>query len=103
MIVAISGTAWKSILCGSLLLEMTNKGVRRQERGEAGAVWTVYRQQLGAVVKHGDVRLVSRTTLPILEIFQPLAQASARTGQCLVMYGIGGRSGKYCNCVLLLD
>ena len=85
MIVAIFGTAWKSIVCGSILLEITNKKVGRQERVEAGAVWTVYRQQLGAVVTHGDVRLVSRTTLPLLEIFQPLAQASAQTGQCLGM------------------
>ena len=90
-------------MCGSLLLEMTNKRVGRQEGGKAGAVWTVYRQQLGSVVTHGDVRLVSRTTLPLLEIFQPIAQASARTGQCLGMWETGGGSGKYWHCILLLD
>jgi len=52
---------------------MTNRGVGRQERGEAGAVWTVYRQQVGGVETHGDVRLISRTTFPLLEIFQPTA------------------------------
>ena len=85
MRVAISETAWKSIVCGSLLLEMTNKRVGRQEGGEAGSICKVYSQQLNAIVKHGDVRLVSRITLPLLEIFQPLAQASAQTGQCLGM------------------
>lgn len=60
-------------MCGSLLLEMTNRGVGRQEGGEAGAVWTVYRQQVGAVETHGDVRLISRTTFPLLEIFQTTA------------------------------
>jgi hypothetical protein len=73
------------MVCGSLLLEMTNKRVRRQEICEACAVLTVYRQQLDAVVTHGEFRLVSRTTLPLLEIFHPLAQASARNGQCLGM------------------
>ena len=29
--------------------------------------------------------------------------ASARTGQCLVMWEIGGDPGKYCHCTLLLD
>ena len=42
-------------MCGSLLLKMTNKGIGRQEGVEAGAVWTVYRQQLGTVETHGDV------------------------------------------------
>ena len=87
MIVAISGKDWKFILCGTLLFEMTNKRVGRQGGGEAGAVWTVYRQQQGAVVTHEHIRLVSRTNLLLPEVFQPYAQSSAWTGQCFVVVG----------------
>ena len=101
MRVVISVTACKCIVCGSLLLEMTNKRVGRQEGGEAGSLLKVYSQQLSAIVTHRDVRLVSRITLPLLEIFQPLAQASARTVQCLGMYETDGESGKYWYCIML--
>ena len=57
MRVTIFGTAWNSIVCGSLLLEMMYKRVERQEGGKARAVVTVYIQQLDAVVTHGDARL----------------------------------------------
>lgn len=81
-------------MCGPLLLEMTNKVVGRQEGVEAGAVWAVYRQQLGAVETHGEVRSVSRTSYLCWES-SAHSVASARTGQCLGMWEIGGGSGKY--------
>jgi hypothetical protein len=89
------------IVCGSLMLEMTNKGVGRQEGVEAGAVWTVYRQQLGTVETREDVSSVSRTSFLCWES-SAHSVASARTGQCLRMWEIGGGYGKYWHCTLLL-